>query len=81
MAMVPLQAVFEGDIVVLLVLVDDQDPMHVVAGKVAHHAAGVRVPALDRPLAVTFQGRMVDDDATTAAAGIGPLDVVRVGYR
>jgi toluene monooxygenase system protein B len=81
MAMVPLQAVFDGDIVVLLVLVDDQDPMHVVAQKVAHHAAGVRVPAQDRPLEVTFRGRAVDAGATTAAAGIGPLDLVRVGYR
>jgi toluene monooxygenase system protein B len=81
MAIVPLQAVFDGDIAVILVPVDDQDTMRVVAAKVAHHAAGARVAAEDRPLAVTFQGRVVADDVTTAAAGIGRLDVVRVGYR
>jgi len=81
MAPLPLQAVFDGDVAVILVLVDDRDTMRSVAEKVAHHVAGTRVAAQDRPLAVTFRGAAVDDDVTAAAAGIGPMDVVRVGYR
>ncbi|GHA48916.1 hypothetical protein GCM10010372_55930 [Streptomyces tauricus] len=50
MALFPLQALFEGDLVVLLVPVDDGDPMTVVADKVAHHVVDHRVAARDRPL-------------------------------
>jgi toluene monooxygenase system protein B len=81
MALLPLQALFEGDVALILVPVDDQDTMAVVAEKVAHHVAGIRVAASDRPLRVTFRGRPVPGDLTAAAAGICPMDVVRVGYR
>jgi len=81
MATLPLQAVFEGDLAVLLVPVDDGDAMSAVAEKVAHHVADRRVPAQDRPLVVTFKGSQLPDDVTATAAGIGPMDVIRVGYR
>ena len=79
MALFPLQAAFDGDFVVLLVPVDDEDPMTVVAQKVQHHAAG-RVPAQDRPMRVRFNAADVADDATVVTAGIGPMDVIQVGY-
>jgi toluene monooxygenase system protein B len=79
MALFPLQAAFDGDFVVLLVPVDDEDPMTVVAQKVLHHAAG-RVEAQDRPLGVRFNAAPLPDDATVVTAGVGPMDVVQVGY-
>lgn len=79
MALFPLQAAFDGDFVVLLVPVDDEDPMSVVAQKVWHHAAG-RVEAQERPMRVRFNAVDVADDATVVTAGIGPMDVIQVGY-
>ena len=80
MALFPLQAVFDGDFVVLLVPVDDADPMTTIAEKVAAHAAGARVATLDRPLQVRFESAVLADDATVVSAGIGPMGVVEVGY-
>jgi toluene monooxygenase system protein B len=80
MALFPLQAVFDGDFVVLLVPVDDADPMTVVAEKVAHHAAGHRVQAQSGPMTVRHGGAVVAGDATVVTAGIAPMDVVQVGY-
>ena len=42
MATVPLQAVFRGDFATMLILVDDEDTMEVVAQKVAYHVIGRR---------------------------------------
>ncbi|MCK8673745.1 toluene-4-monooxygenase system B family protein [Rhodococcus sp. NPDC003382] len=81
MALFPVQGIFDGDFVVLLVPIDDTDPMSVVAEKVAYHAAGRRVAAQPRPLQVRFQGRVLADTATVTDAGVGPLDVLQVGYR
>jgi hypothetical protein len=49
MATVPLQAAFRGDFATLLVLVDDEDTMEVVAQKVAYHVIGRRLPPQDAP--------------------------------
>jgi toluene monooxygenase system protein B len=81
MALFPLQAIFDGDFVALLVPVDDGDPMTAVAQAVAYHAVGHRVAAQDKPLEVRHQGRTVSDADTVVTAGIGPMDVVQVGYR
>lgn len=80
MALVPLQTVFEGDFVVQLVPVEDSDPMRVVAEKVAHHVVGRRIAPRSEPLQVRFRGRLIDPEVTVAEAGIGPMDVVEVGY-
>ncbi|GAB2985092.1 toluene monooxygenase [Amycolatopsis acidiphila] len=80
MALFPLQAVFDGDFVVLLVPVDDEDSMSVVADKVAHHVVDHRVARQDRPLRVRHDGNPLPEDATVVTAGVGPLDVVEVGY-
>lgn len=80
MALFPVQGIFEGDFVVLLVPIDDEDPMSVVAQKVAHHAAGHRVAAQDRPMRVRLGDRVLADDDTVGSAGVGPMDVLQVGY-
>ena len=80
MAPFPVQGIVEGDFVVVLALVDDTDPMTVVADKIAHHGIGVRVARQDRPLKVRRSGELLADDATLAAVGAAPLDVLEVVY-
>jgi toluene monooxygenase system protein B len=80
MAPFPVQGIFEGDFVVLLVPVDDEAPMTDVAAAIAHHAVGKRVPAQDRPMKVSHQGVELADDATITSSQIAPLDVLRVAY-
>jgi toluene monooxygenase system protein B len=81
MALFPVQGIFDGDFVVLLVPVDDEDPMTIVAEKIAHHAVGRRVAAESGTLQVRHRGAVLADDATVVDAGVGPLDVLQVGYR
>jgi toluene monooxygenase system protein B len=80
MALFPAQAIFEGDFVVLLVPVDDEQPMTEVAAAIAHHVVGKRVPEQDRPLKVSYDGSVLADDATLAGLGIAPLEVLQVAY-
>jgi toluene monooxygenase system protein B len=80
MALFPVQGIFEGDFVVLLVPVDTDDPMTVVAEKIAHHVVGRRVAAQDKPMRIRRQGEFLDDDATVAEANLAPLDVLEVVY-
>ena len=80
MAMFPVQGFVEGDFVVVLALVDDTDPMTVVAEKIAHHSVGKRVVGKDRPLKVKRHGQVQADDATLASLGAAPLDVLEVVY-
>jgi toluene monooxygenase system protein B len=80
MALFPLQGMFDGDFVLMLVPVDDQDTMTQVAEKVAYHVVGRRVPAQDRPMQVRYNSVPVAPDATVTGAGFGPMDVVEVGY-
>jgi len=80
MALFPAQAIFEGDFVVLLVPVDDEQPMSEVAAAVAHHVVGKRVAAQDRPLQVSHNGEVLASDSTIASHQIPPLDVLRVAY-
>lgn len=80
MALFPVQAIFEGDFVVLLVPVDDADPMTAVAEKAAYHVVDRRVAAQDRPMQVQYNGTVLAGDDTVVTAGVGPMDVLRVGY-
>jgi toluene monooxygenase system protein B len=80
MAVVPLQAVFRGDFVTLLVLVDDKDTMEVVARKIAHHVINRRLPPQDAPIRVQYNHRALPPDQTVAQAGILPLSFVEVYY-
>lgn len=80
MAPFPVQGITEGDFVVVLVLVDDQDPMSSVAEAIAHHGIGKRVAPQDRRLRVRYQGDLLPDDATIASVGCAPLDVLEAVY-
>lgn len=80
MALFPVQGCVEGDFVLVLVAVDDTDPMSVVAAKIAHHGIGTRVARQDRPIRVRWQGDLVADDTTIATLGCAPLDVLEVVY-
>lgn len=80
MALFPVQGIVENDFVVVLVPIDDTDPMTVVAEKIAHHAVDRRVPLQDRPLRVRHQGRFLPAEVTVVEAGVAPLDVLEVVY-
>ncbi len=80
MALFPVQGIVDGDFVVILAAIDTDDPMSVVAKKIAHHAVDRRVEAQDRPLQVRHDGAVLDPDATVVTAGVAPLDVLVVGY-
>ena len=80
MALFPIQGVFEGDFVVLLVPVDTEDPMSVVADKIAHHVVDRRVEPRDRPIRVRHHGAELDPTATVVSAGVAPMDVLVAGY-
>jgi toluene monooxygenase system protein B len=80
MALFPVQGIFDGDFVVLLVAVDTDDPMTVVAEKIAHHVVGRRVAAQDKPMRIRRQGEFLDGDITVAEVNLAPLDVLEVVY-
>jgi toluene monooxygenase system protein B len=80
MAAVPLQAVFRKDFVTLLVLVDDEDTMDVVAQKVAHHVIQRRLPPQDAPMRVQYNNRVLAPEQTVSQAGILPMSFVEVFY-
>jgi len=80
MAAVPLQAVFRRDFVTLLVLVDDEDTMEVVAQKVAYHVIRRRLPTQDSPMRVQYNNRILAPEQTVSQAGILPMSFVEVFY-
>lgn len=80
MAPFPVQGFVDGDFVVVLALVDDTDPIPVVAEKIAYHSVGKRVPAQDRPMKVKRNGEELPDDGTLSSLGVTPLDVLEVVY-
>jgi toluene monooxygenase system protein B len=80
MAAIPLQAVFRRDFVTLLVLVDDEDTMEVVAQKVAHHVIQRRLPPQDAPMRVQYNNRILAPEQTVSQAGILPMSFVEVFY-
>jgi len=80
MSTVPLQATFRRDFVMLLVLVDDEDTMEVVAQKVAHHVIQRRLPPQDAPMRVQYNNRILAPEQTVSQAGILPMSFVEVFY-
>jgi toluene monooxygenase system protein B len=80
MALLPLSAVFEKDIVSILVPVDDQDTAEVVGQKIAHHVVGRRVAARQAPVRVRLGGRVLDPEEIIGTAGAGPLDHVEAFF-
>jgi toluene monooxygenase system protein B len=80
MATVPLQAAFRGDFATLLVLVDDEDTMAVVAQKVASHVIGRRLPPQDAPMRVQHNGLVLLPNQTVAQAAMPSMSFVEVFY-
>lgn len=77
---VPLQAAFRGDFTVLLVPVDDDDTMDVVAQKVAYHVIHRRLPPRDATMRVQYNDHVLATDQTVAQAGLSPMSFVEVFY-
>jgi len=80
MAPFPVQGITEGDFVVVLALVDSEQPMSEVAQAIAYHGVGKRVAPQDRPLRVRYQGDLLPDDATIETAGVAAMDVLEAVY-
>lgn len=80
MATLPLTALFEGDVLELLIPVDDNDTLEAVSAAIAHHVVGRRVPERDAPIRLRHNGRVLDPQERIGAAGVGPLDHVEAFY-
>ncbi|TGD84020.1 toluene monooxygenase [Mycolicibacterium sp. CH28] len=80
MALLPLTALFDGDILELLIPVDDGDTVESVGHQIAHHVVGRRVARRDSPIRLRHNGTVLDPAATIGAAGVGPLDHVEAFY-
>jgi toluene monooxygenase system protein B len=82
MAQLPLSSSFEGDFILKLVVVDQDDTMDRIAEKTAAHTAGRTAPARHGVLRVRRQGdaEPFGRDETAAGAGLGPLECIEVYY-
>jgi toluene monooxygenase system protein B len=80
MALLPLSATFHGDLLTLLVAVDDHDTASTVAGTIAHHVVGRRVAPQPAPIKVRHNGRVLPPDHPITNAGIHPLDHVEAFF-
>ena len=80
MATIPLQATFEGNFVIILALVEDQDTTQVVAGQLAQHVIGRLLPSQDRLMGLRYNNAVLPLDKTLAESGIGPMDFVEAFY-
>jgi toluene monooxygenase system protein B len=81
MAEIPLATSFEGDFILKLVVVDEDDTMDQVAAKTAAHTAGRTAPANGRRvLRVRRQGSPTPlaRAATVAAVKLGPMECIEV---
>lgn len=77
---IPINALFGGDFVSLLVVVLSTDTMAEVSAKVAAHVVGKRVAPRDAPMAVYYRDQPVPAAQTVTEAGIGPMQFVFVDY-
>jgi len=77
---VPVNALFDGDIVTQLVFLTDTDTVEEAAGKVAAQVVGRRVPPRDGRLVVRLDGQVVPGNATVAESGISARDFINVGW-
>ena len=80
MALLPLTALFEGDLLELLIPVDDADTVESVGQQIAHHVVGRRIARRDAPIRLRHDGTALDPTAAIGASGVGPLDHVEAYY-
>lgn len=80
MALLPLTALFDGDVLELLIPVDDEDSVESVGQQIAHHVVGRRVARRDSPIRLRHNGKILDPSIGIGAAGVGALDHVEAFY-
>jgi toluene monooxygenase system protein B len=83
MAQLPLATSFDGDFIVKLVVVDDDDTMDEVARKTAGHSAGRTVRArTGGVLRVRLTGASIpfEREVTPRQMGLGPMESIEVYY-
>lgn len=80
MALLPLTALFEGDVLELLIPIDDADTVESVGQQIAHHVVGRRVARREAPIRLRHNGSVLDPAVAIGAAGVGPLDHVEAFY-
>ncbi|MEU6611735.1 toluene-4-monooxygenase system B family protein [Streptomyces shenzhenensis] len=80
MSAIFIRAVFDGDLMVRLIPIDDTDSVASVAEAIAHQAVGTMVFPQDRPIGVWHDENLLDPKDTVGAVGIAPMDVLRVAY-
>jgi toluene monooxygenase system protein B len=82
MAALPLATSFDGDFIIKLVVVDDDDTMDEVARKTASHSAGRTVPLRTGVLRVRLTGASIpfDRQVTPRQMGLGPMESIEVYY-
>lgn len=80
MALLPLTALFDGDVLELLIPVDDTDTVDAVAAQVARHVVGRRVARRDAPIRLRHNGQVLAPDAVIGTSGVEPLDHVEVFF-
>lgn len=78
--LVPLNAIFADDITEILIPIMSNNTVAELAGAVADHVEGKRVPARGLPKGVFLDGQRLDDSLTVAGSGISPMDHIRVDY-
>lgn len=80
MALLPLTALFEGDVLELLIPVDDGDTVEAVSAAIAHHVVGRRVARRNAPIRLRHNGNVLDPHAGIGVSGVGPLEHVEAFY-
>ena len=77
---VPINAVFQDDFLPRCARVTYTNTDDEASRKVTAHVVVRRVSPRDTGLVIRFDGRVVPGDVTVTDAGIGPLDIVSVGW-
>ncbi len=84
MAQVPLASSFQGDFIVKLVVVDEEDTMDQVADKTAGHTANRTAPMPEGTvLRVRRAGgeSLLPRDATVQSVGLSPMEAIEVVFQ
>ena len=76
----PVNAKFGGDFVTQLVLAMSNMTVDELAQEVASHVIGKRLPAEDRPMQVTYEGKVLDGSTLVSESGIVPVTNIYVDY-
>lgn len=80
MALLPLTALFEGDVLELLIPVDDGDTVDSVGAQIAQHVVGHRVARRDAAIRLRHNGKVLDPATIIGASGVGPMDHLEAFY-